>query len=223
MKILIVEDDLKISSFLKKGLIEENYAIDCSFDGKDALYLIQTNSYDIILLDIMIPDIDGVELCKQLRKEGVRTPIIMLTAKSTIEDKVIGLNEGANDYITKPFSFEELLARIKVQLRQGKSLNNIIKIADLELDLDKKYAKRAGQNIELTSKEYILLEYLMINKEKLLTEEMINNALWDMDDTTASNILTVYLYRIRNKIDKNFDKKLIHTVRGMGYKMSESL
>jgi DNA-binding response OmpR family regulator len=223
MKILIVEDDLKISSFLKKGLEEEQYTVDCSFNGKDAFYLIEVNFYDIILLDIMIPDIDGIELCKKLRKQNISTPIIMLTAKSQIEDKVIGLNEGANDYLTKPFSFEELLARIKVQLRSGKSLNNIVKIADLELDRDNKTVWRAGKNIELTSKEYILLEYLMINKEKILTEEMINNALWDMDDTTASNILTVYLYRIRNKIDKNFDKKLIHTIRGRGYKMSDKV
>jgi two-component system copper resistance phosphate regulon response regulator CusR len=223
MKILIVEDDLKISSFLKKGLEEENYNIDCSYDGSDALYLIQTNIYDLILLDIMIPTVDGINLCKVLRKDGVSTPIIMLTAKSTIGDKVIGLNEGANDYLTKPFSFDELLARINVQLRTGKSLSNTIQIADLKIEIDKKLVTREGKNIVLTSKEYILLEYLMLNKEKLLTEEMINNALWDMDDTTASNILTVYLYRLRNKIDKHFDKKLIHTIRGMGYKMSEKI
>ena len=173
MKILIVEDDLKISSFLKKGLEEENYNIDCTYDGQEALYLIQTNFYDVILLDIMIPTIDGIELCKKIREEGINTPIIMLTAKSTIEDKVVGLNEGANDYLTKPFSFEELLARIHVQLRSGKSLNNIIKIADLELDIDKKTVSRAKNSIELTSKEYILLEYLMINKDKIVTENMI--------------------------------------------------
>jgi len=223
MKILIVEDDLKISSFLKKGLEEENYNIDCTYDGQEALYLIQTNFYDVILLDIMIPTIDGIELCKKIREEGINTPIIMLTAKSTIEDKVVGLNEGANDYLTKPFSFEELLARIHVQLRSGKSLNNIIKIADLELDIDKKTVSRAKNSIELTSKEYILLEYLMINKDKIVTENMINNSLWDMDDTTASNIVTVYMYRVRTKIDKNYDKKLIHTIRGMGYKMSEKI
>jgi len=223
VKILIVEDDIKISSFLKKGLVEESYIVDCSYDGEDAFYLISINSYDLILLDIMIPSINGIELCKKLRNKNISTPIIMLTAKGSIEDKVIGLNEGANDYITKPFSFEELLARINVQLRSGKSLNNTIKIADLEINIDSKSVKRGKREIELTSKEYMLLEYLMVHKEKILTDEMINNALWDMDDTTGSNILTVYMYRIRTKVDKNFDKKLIHTIRGMGYKMSEKI
>lgn len=222
MKILIVEDDIKISSFLSKGLKEENYSVDCSYDGNEALYLIQTNSYDLILLDIMIPSIDGVELCKRLREQGIGIPIIMLTAKSSISDKVIGLTEGANDYITKPFSFEELLARINVQLRCGKSLNNIIKVADLSLDLAKKKVIRAGVNIILTSKEYVLLEYLMLNKDKIVTEDMINNSLWDMDETTASNIVSVYMYRIRTKIDKSSELKLLHTIRGMGYKLSET-
>jgi len=221
MKILVVEDDLKISAFLKKGLEEENYNVDCSYDGEGALYLIETNTYDIILLDIMIPIIDGIEVCKKIRENKVSTPIIMLTAKSTINDKITGLNEGANDYITKPFSFEELLARINVQLRSGKSLNNIIKVADLEIDIDKKSVLRGGVNMEFTSKEYMLLEYLMVNKNKVVTLDMINNALWDMDNTTASNILTVYMYRIRTKIDKIFNKKLIHTIRGMGYKVSD--
>jgi len=223
MKILLVEDDIKISSFLKKGLEEELYSIDCAFDGNDALYMIETSIYDLILLDIMIPSIDGITLCKEVRKKNIQTPIIMLTAKSTIEDKITGLNEGANDYITKPFSFEELLARINVQLRNNKSLNNILKIADLQVSIETKIVTRAGNTIELTSKEYMLLEYLLLNKNKLVTEEMINNALWNMDDMTASNILTVYMYRVRAKVDKKFDLKLIHTIRGRGYKMSESI
>lgn len=221
MKILLVEDDVKICSFLDKGLKEENYVVDITHDGKEALYLIETNTYDLIILDIMIPSLDGISLCKKLRDMGITTPIIMLTAKSTIEDKVIGLNEGANDYLTKPFSFDELIARIKVQLRSGKSLKNILKIADLELDIDKKLVKRADNIIELTSKEYILLEYLVMNKDQVINEEMINQALWDIDETTASNIVSVYMYRLRNKIDKKYDKKLIYTIRGMGYKISE--
>jgi len=223
MKILIVEDDIRISSFLQKGLKEENYTVDSSYDGEEGLFLIETNSYDLILLDVMIPSIDGVELCKKIREKGDETPIIMLTAKSSIEDKVLGLNEGANDYLTKPFSFEELLARINVQLRKGKSLNNLIKIDNLTLDLDKKSVTRGGQNIDLTSKEYTLLEYLILNKGKIVTTSMINDALWDIDDTTASNVVTVYMYRVRTKIDKNSDRKLIHTIRGMGYKMSENI
>lgn len=221
MKILIVEDDLKIAAFLKKGLEEEYYTTDCSYRGDDALYLIQTNLYDVILLDIMIPEINGLELCKRIRKEKIITPIIMITAKSSIEDKVYGLNEGANDYITKPFSFDELLARIKVQLRTGNSLTNSIVIADLELNIGAKSVRRGSQEIVLTSKEYVLLEYLMVNKNKIITVEMINNSLWDMESVTASNIISVYMYRLRVKIDKNFETKLIHTVRGMGYKLSE--
>jgi DNA-binding response OmpR family regulator len=219
MKILLVEDDIKISSFLQKGLKEENYIVDCSFDGEEAFYILETNSYDLIILDVMIPKIDGITLCKKLRENNIHTPIIMLTAKSSIEDKVLGLNEGANDYLTKPFSFEELLARINVQLRRGKSLNNILKLDDLEVNIETKSVKRAKETINLTSKEYVLLEYLMLNQNKLLNEDMINEALWDMDASTASNIVSVYMYRLRNKIDKNADKKLIHTIRGMGYKM----
>ncbi len=223
MKLLIVEDDVKISAFLSKGLKEENYTVDCSYDGAEALYLIQINRYDLILLDVMIPTIDGVELCKLIREKDIGTPIILLTAKSSIEDKVIGLNEGANDYLTKPFSFEELLARIKVQLRSGKSLNNIVQIVDLKLDIDNKHVTRAGEDIELTSKEYALLEYLLLNKEKIITEEMISSSLWDIDETTSSNIVSVYMYRLRTKIDKNYDLKLIHTIRGMGYKIGEKV
>jgi len=223
VKILIVEDDIKISLFLEKGLKEEKYNVDCTYDGEEGLYLIETNKYDLILLDIMIPIIDGKKLCKMLRDRGIETPIIMLTAKSSIEDKVFGLNEGANDYITKPFSYEELLARINVQLRKGKSINNIIKLNDLVLNRETKNVSRKGQNIIFTSKEYILLEYLMMNKDKIVTEEMINNSLWDMETMTASNIISVYVYRIRTKVDKNFEIKLLHTVRGMGYKMSEKI
>ena len=223
MKILIVEDDLKISSFLEKGLIEENYTVDCCYDGEEAFYLITTNIYDLIILDLMIPYIDGVTLCKDLKKRGDSTPIIMLTAKSSIEDKVLGLNSGANDYLAKPFSFDELIARIKVQLRDNDTLTNILQIDNLKLDCDKKLVTRASETIKLSSKEYMLLEYLLRNKEKIVTEEMINNSLWDMDDQTASNIISVYIYRLRKKIDKDNNIKLIHTIRGMGYKISENL
>lgn len=222
MKILVVEDDIKISSFLSKGLKEENYVVDCCYDGEEAFYLIKTNNYDLILLDLMIPYIDGITLCKDLRDLGNNTPIIMLTAKSSIEDKVLGLNIGANDYLSKPFSLDELMARVKVQLRNGKNSNNIFQISDLKLDTDKKIVSRANKNIKLSSKEYMLIEYLVMNKDKILTEEMLNNALWDMDENTASNIISVYIYRLRTKIDKNNDIKLIHTIRGMGYKISEN-
>jgi len=223
MKILLVEDDEKISSFLNKGLKEEGYAIDCSYDGEEALYLIQNNTYDLILLDIMIPFINGMELCKKVRDSNNDTPIIMLTAKDSIDDKVTGLNEGANDYITKPFSFEELLARIKVQLRSGSSANNILKIDNLEVNLDTKEVYRNKNIIKLTSKEYNILEFMMLNSKKLLTEDMINETLLDMNSSISSNIVSVYMYRLRTKIDKNYDTKLIHTIRGMGYKLSDKL
>ena len=222
MKILVVEDDVKISSFLSKGLAEESYIVDCCFDGEEALYLIETNSYDLIILDLMIPAIDGVSLCKIIREKNIKIPIIMLTAKSSIDEKVLGLNSGANDYMSKPFSFDELIARIKVQLREGKSLTNILKIADLRLDSDRKIVTRGDRNITLSSKEYILLEYLLMNQEKVVTEDMINNSLWNMDKDTASNIINVYIYRLRKKIDKENDVKLIHTIRGMGYKVSQN-
>lgn len=222
MKILVVEDDTKISSFLSKGLEEENYIVDCCFEGDEAFYLICSNNYNLIILDIMIPGLDGVTLCKKLRDRGNDTPIIMLSAKDSIEDKVLGLNSGANDYIAKPFSFEELLARVRVQLREGKSLTNILQIADLKLNCDEKSVTRANEPIKLSSKEYMLLEYLLLNKEKIITEDMINNLLWNMDENTASNIISVFIYRLRKKIDKGSDLKLIHTVRGMGYKISEN-
>ncbi|MBT3280270.1 MAG: response regulator transcription factor [Campylobacteraceae bacterium] len=220
MKVLIVEDDIKISAFLEKGLTEEKYIVDCCFDGQEAFYLITTNTYDLIILDLMIPYIDGITLCKDLKEIKNSTPIIMLSAKSSIEDKILGLNSGANDYLAKPFSFDELMARIKVQLRDNETLTNILQIDNLKLDCDKKLATRDEMTIKLSSKEYILLEYLLRNKEKVLTEDMINNALWNMDDQNASNIISVYIYRLRKKIDINNNVKLIYTVRGMGYKIS---
>jgi len=218
LKILIVEDDVNISDFLKQGLREENYIVDCCFDGEDAFYLITTNNYDLVILDLMIPYVDGVTLCKDLRQINNTVPIIMLSAKSTIEDKVLGLNSGANDYLSKPFSFDELLARIKVQLRKNDT--NIYKIDNLIFDSHKKYVSRDNQEIILSSKEYMLLEYLIINKDKFVSENDINNILWNMEDQTASNIIRVYIYRLRKKIDNNYDTKLLHTVRGLGYKIS---
>lgn len=219
MKILIVEDDEKISSFLQKGLKEENFVVDYCYDGEEGLYLATTNIYSLIILDLMIPKLDGISLCKKLREKNNNTPIIMLTAKGNIEDKVLGLNEGANDYLAKPFAFEELLARIKVQLRTKDIGTNVLKLDTLELDTNLKLVKRAGQIIKLTSKEYTLLEFLFRNKNKIINEELINESLWDMEQDTASNVVNVYMYRLRNKIDKTHDVKLLHTIRGIGYKL----
>ena len=221
MKILIIEDDQKIINFLKKGLVEECYIVDSSTNGDEGLYLASVNEYDLILLDVMIPIKDGIEVCKALRSSKNQTPIIMLTAKDSIEDKIKGLDIGANDYLAKPFSFAELLARIRVQLRTQNITQTKISIADLELDLLNKTAIRANENITLTAKEFALLEYLIKNKDRVLSETAINSALSSFEDSNISNIVNVYIYRLRNKIDKNFDNKLIKTVRGIGFKISD--
>ena len=221
MKILIIEDDEKIVSFLKKGLIEECYVVDSATNGDEGLYLASVNEYDLILLDIQLPVKDGIEVCKSLRDSNNQTPIIMLTAKDSIEDKIKGLDIGANDYLAKPFSFAELLARIRVQLRSNNSVLLKLSIADLELDLLNKTATRANENIVLTSKEFTLLEFLIKNKDRVLSETIINSALSSFEDSNISNIVNVYIYRLRNKIDKKFDKKLIKTIRGIGFKISD--
>ena len=221
MKILIIEDDEKIVNFLKKGLEEECYVVDSAKNGDEGLYLASVNEYDLILLDIQLPVKDGIEVCKSLRDSNNQTPIIMLTAKDSIEDKIKGLDIVANDYLAKPFSFAELLASIRVQLRSNNSILLKLSIADLELDLLNKTASRANENIVLTSKEFTLLEFLIKNKDRVLSETTINSALSSFEDSNISNIVNVYIYRLRNKIDKKFDKKLIKTIRGIGFKISD--
>jgi len=221
MKILVVEDDFKIASFIKKGLIEEFYEVNVADDGKQALELAQANKYDTILLDIMIPHINGIDVCKILREKEITTPIILLTARNQLEDKIDGLDSGANDYLTKPFEFEELLARIRAQLRTQPKINNIINIQDLSIDIARRKVKRANKTIKLTIKEYALLELLALNKNKLISEDMILDKLQDLDKSSMSNIVSVYIYRIRNKIDKDNDVKLIKTIRGAGYKLMD--
>lgn len=221
MKILIIEDDQKIIDFLKRGLEEESYSVDYSKNGEEGLYLASVNSYDLILLDIMLPLINGIEVCKKLRLSNINIPIIMLTAKDSVEDTIKGLDIGANDYLSKPFSFSELLARIRVQLRSNKQQQTKLKVADLELDLLSKTAKRGEKHISLTAKEFSLLEYLIKNKNKVLSETILGSMLNNMDEVNISNIVNVYIYRLRNKIDKPYEKKLIKTVRGMGFRISD--
>lgn len=222
MKFLIVEDDIKICDFLKKGLSEEGYTMDITHSGDEALYLAGVNQYDLILLDLMLPNIDGLTFCKMLRSKNDQTPIIILSAKDSIDDKIIGLNEGANDYLAKPFSFGELLARIRVQLRVKDTTSNTkLNIADLELDLLSKKVTRANKNIKLTAKEFSLLEYMIRHKNQVLSETMITDALSDLNESNVSNIINVYIYRLRNKIDKEFDTKLIKTIRGMGFSIND--
>lgn len=222
MKFLIVEDDIKICDFLKKGLTEEGYNVDITHSGDEALYLVGVNKYDLILLDIMLPNIDGLSFCKIVRSKNNQIPIIILSAKDTIDDKILGLNERANDYLAKPFSFGELLARIRVQLRQkDNSVSTKLQIADLEMDLLSKQVKREGKLIKLTAKEFSLLEYMIRHKNQVLSETVINEAMSDLNESNISNIVNVYIYRLRNKIDKEFDKKLITTVRGMGFSIND--
>lgn len=218
MRILVIEDEKKIADFIKRGLKEEGYAIDTSYDGENGFFLAKTNDYDLILLDLMIPKIDGLTLCKKIKAEKISTPVIMLTAKSAIKDKVAGLDSGADDYLTKPFAFEELLARIRAVLRKKdvKSLTKL-QVDDLILDLVTHKVTRGGREIELTAKEYALLEYLMSNAGAVVTRTMISEHVWDIDFDTFTNVIDVYVNYLRNKIDAGFSKKLIQTVRGRGY------
>lgn len=220
MRVLIVEDDIKIAAFIAKGLKEESYSVDVTHHGDEAIYLAQVNTYDVILLDVMLPGSDGMSVCKSLRGKEVSTPIIMLTARNRLEDKITGLDSGANDYLTKPFSFEELLARIRVQIRNQTHDSSLISIADLSINTGRREVKEP-KNINLTAKEYALLEYMARNKDKLLTETIIRENLSDMSQQAMSNIIGVYIYRLRNKIDKGHDVKLLHTLRGSGYMLSD--
>jgi len=225
MRILVIEDDKKVAGFLKKGLKEECHSVDVCFDGEEGCEYAEIEEYDLIILDVMLPKKDGLQVCKELRQKSVLTPIIMLTARDAVEDKVIGLQEGADDYITKPFSFQELLARIQSLQRRSQDYitkTNSLKVKDLELDPVSHKVTRAGKRITLTGKEYALLEYLMRNKGRIITQSMIIDQVWDMNQETASNVVSVFINHLREKIDKEFDIKLIHTVRGMGYRIDET-
>ena len=220
MKVLLIEDDEKIVKFIKNGLKKAGYRIDIAKDGEDGLYMAQNNNYDVLIVDWMLPKISGIELLKQLKKEK-NTPALILTAKRDIDDKVEGLSI-ADDYLTKPFEFEELIARIKALYRRSHNLNdNVLKVADLTLNPDTKEVKRGGKLIELTAKQFELLKFLMINKNKIVNTNMIQNNLWEMDDEINSNVINVYISHLRKKIDKEFDKPLIKTYRGLGFKISD--
>ena len=220
MRILIVEDEKKVAAFIKKGLEEETYAVDIATDGEEGLYLGEQNQYDLIILDLMLPKINGLDILSSLRSQNIEAPILLLTAKDSVEDKVKGLNQGADDYLTKPFAFSELLARIRVLLRRGKAESKtILEIADLTLNLVSHKVSRGNEEIELTGKEYSLLEYFMRNQEKVLTRTMIAEHVWDYNFDTFTNVIDVYVNHLRKKIDKNFSTKLLHTLRGVGYVM----
>lgn len=222
MKILVVEDEHRIAGSIKKGLEQEKYIVDVAFSGTEGLDLASTESYDVILLDVLLPGMDGFTICKQLRTQQIHTPILMLTARGQTQDKVTGLDMGADDYLTKPFSFEELLARIRALLRRPKeSLRNTLQVADLVLDPKQFEVTRAGIAIHLSNKEFMLLEYLVRNPNKILTKDQIIQHVWDYDSDILPNTIEVYIRNLRNKVDKPFKgtKPLLHTVRGFGYKI----
>jgi DNA-binding response OmpR family regulator len=224
MRILVVEDDHKIAGAIKRGLEQERYAVDVSYDGQDGLGQAVTIDYDTIILDRMLPEIDGIEVCRALREKNNHTPILILTAKDKLNDKVEGLNAGADDYLTKPFAFVELLARVRaLQRRPQEAKESILKIADLILDTQNFETKRSGKKINLSPTEFSLLEYLMRNPDRILTKDSIISHVWDYDADILPNTVEVYIGYLRNKIDKSFPQKpgLIQTARGFGYKLSE--
>jgi heavy metal response regulator len=222
MRILVVEDEKKVASFIKRGLEEENFTVDTAHDGEEGLYMAETNPYDLILMDIMLPKMDGLAVIKELRKKEVRTPVLCLTAKDAVEDIVSGLDSGSDDYLTKPFAFAELLARVRALLRRGATERGAeIRFADLRLDPVAHKVWRSNKEIELTAKEYALLEYFMRNPNQILTRTMIAEHVWDYTFDSFTNIIDVYVNYLRKKVDRDYDKKLIHTVRGVGYVLKE--
>lgn len=224
MKILIVEDEPKVASFIKKGLEENQYEADVAYDGITAEKIVLQYNYDLIILDIIIPYINGIELCKKIKISHPHTPVLMLTALGTTDDKVAGFDAGADNYLVKPFEFRELLARVKALLKSSVLRPYVSKklvVADLELDLDKKVARRGGKTIELTAKEFSLLEYFMRNSGRVLSRNDIAEKVWDTNFDFGTNVVDVYVNFLRKKVDKNYDTKLIHTRIGLGYIFQE--
>ena len=222
MKILVVEDEKDLNRVITKHLKKNNYSVDSCFDGEQALDYVLYGEYDLIITDIMMPKIDGYEFIKQLRVKGNSTPVIMLTAKDSLDNKILGLDSGADDYIVKPFEFDELLARIRVLIRRNYGFaTNIIQVDDVVLDISKKLVTRSGKSISLTGKEYEVLEYLFKNKKGIISREQILNHVWDYDYEGASNIIDVIIKNIRKKLDVGSKKPIIHTKRGLGYFVKE--
>ncbi len=218
MRILVVEDEKRIASFIQRGLTEQGYAVDVSHDGEDGLYLAEIHEYDLILLDILLPRKSGFEVCAELRRRDNVTPILMLTARGAVSDKIRGLDSGADDYLVKPFAFEELLARIRALGRRPRHIApDVIRVGDLEISRSRQTACRQGMEFNLTAKEFSLLEYLMQHPNQIVTRTMISEHVWDQHFDSMTNIIDVYVKRLRDKLDRGFRKKLFHTRRGRGY------
>ncbi len=220
MRVLVVEDNRRLNNSLKNSLTEDGYAVDSAYNGPEGQELAEVTPYDAIILDIMLPVKDGIEVCRALRKQRINIPIIMLTARDTVEDRVLGLDSGADDYLVKPFALNELRARLRALLRRDSpEKSSIIAAADLTLDPAAHRVQRAGNVIELTSKEFALLEYFMRNPNRLITREMVETHVWNYDFEGTSNVVDVYVRRLRRKIDDPFEIKLFETVRGAGYRL----
>ena len=223
MRILLVEDDKKIASFITKGLKESGFAVDHASDGETVLDLALTESYDASIIDIMLPKLDGLRLIERLRLEGIKTPVLILSAKQSVNDRVKGLQTGSDDYMTKPFAFSELLARVQALIRRAGDISDPghLKIADLSVNLLTREVTRNNENIELQPREYALLEYLLRNKGKIVSKTMIMEHVWDYNFDPQTNVVEARMSRLRDKLDRPFKKKLIHTIRGVGYVLKE--
>jgi len=222
MHILVVEDEQRLAFLLRRVLLEERHTVDLAYDGQTGLDLALSDTYDVVILDVMLPGLDGLEVCRQMRAERIMTPVLMLTARGAVEDRVVGLNVGADDYLVKPFAMEELLARINALLRRrDRRFDEVPQLSagDLTLDLVRHEARRAGRVIELTAKEFALLEYLMHHPGQVLTRTQIIDAVWRYDLEALSNVVDIYIHYLREKIDHGFSHALIKTVRGVGYKI----
>lgn len=224
MRILLIEDEVKTLQSLRQGLEEQQWTVDVAYDGRTGKRLAEQNIYDVIVSDIILPGLNGLDLCRSLRQAGMNTPILLLSALGETDDKVAGLDAGADDYLGKPFDFREFVARIKALARRPGSafqVENILRYADLELDLDTKTVRRAGKSISLTPREFALLEFLLRYPGKVLSKTEISEKVWDVDFDTGTNVIEVYVNYLRNKVDKGFDRKLIHTIFGQGYVLRE--
>ncbi len=220
MRILVVEDEPKLASVIKRGLEEQGYAVDIATDGEDGLHLAQLEPYDVIVLDIMLPKLSGYDVCARLRAEQRTVPVLMLTARDAVDDRVRGLDAGADDYLVKPFAFQELLARLRALLRrESYSKDPVLRVADLELDTVTHQVRRAGLIIELTSKEYTIIEYFARNPNRVLTRTQIAQHVWDYDFVSMSNIVDVYIGYLRRKLNDDREPRLLHTIRGVGYQL----
>lgn len=218
MRILLIEDEKRISNFITRGLKEKKFVVDTAFDGEEGLYLAENCPYDCILLDIMLPKKDGFEICKELRRKKINTPILMLTARHAVKDRINGLNTGADDYLSKPFAFAELLARIRALTRRHlDEKTNVLTVADLELNTLNQEVRRGEKKVSLTAKEYMLLQYLMMHANQIVTRTMISEHVWEEEFNSFSNIIDVHMTHLRKKVDGGSKKRLIHTVRGSGY------